>query len=46
MDRANLVYSTNEYTYSFKRDIYNNKIFLKEAAEDQSSSLVEIEFHH
>ena len=46
MDRANLVYRTNKYTYSFKRDIYNNKVFLKEAAEDQSSSLVEIEFHH
>ena len=29
-----------------KETFIKNKIFLKEAAEDQSSSLVEIEFHH
>ena len=44
VDRENLVYRTNECTYSFKnfrtistfgRDIYNGKITLKEADEDQ-----------
>ena len=48
VDRKNLYYRTNEYTYSFRiinafgRDIYNGKITLKEADEDQSSLLVEI----
>ena len=51
VDRKNLVYGTNEYIYSFKifwrintfgRDIYNGKITLKEADEDQSNLLVEI----
>ena len=51
VDRENLVYRTNEYTYSFKnfrsintfgRDIYNGKITLKETDEDQSNLLVEI----
>ena len=49
--RENLVYITNEYTYSFEnfrkistfgRDIYNGKITLKEANKDQSDLLVEI----
>ena len=49
--RENLVYITNEYTYSFKnfwkisifgRDIYNREITLKEANKDQSDLLVEI----
>ena len=51
VDRKNFVYGTNEYTYSFRifwrintfcRDIYNGKITLKEADEDQSNLLVEI----
>ena len=51
VDRENLVYRTNEYTYSFKnfwtintfgRNIYNGRFTLKEADEDQSSLLVEI----
>ena len=51
VDRENLVYRKNEFTYSFKnfqtistfgRDIYNGKITFKEADEDQSSWLVEI----
>ena len=50
VNREKLVYRTNEYTYSFKnsrtinafaRDIYNGKITLKEADEDQTSLLVE-----
>ena len=49
VDRENLYYRTNEYTYNFRnfrtintfgRDIYNGKITLKEADEDQSSLLV------
>ena len=49
--REKLVYRTNEYTYSFKNfrtistivgEIYNGKITLKEADEDQSNLLVEI----
>ena len=49
--RENLVYITNEHTYSFEnfrkistfgRDIYNGKITLKEANKDQSDLLVEI----
>ena len=51
VDRGNLVHSTNKCTYNFKifhtintfgREIYNGKITLKEADEDQSSLLVEI----
>ena len=51
IDRENLVYRTNEYTYSFQnfrtintfgRDVYNGKLTLKEADEDQSNLLVEI----
>ena len=51
VDRKNFVYGTNEYTYSYRifwrintfcRDIYNGKITLKEADEDQSNLLVEI----
>ena len=51
LDIENLVYRINEYTHSFKnlrtvnnfgRDIYNGKITLKEADEDQSSFWVEI----
>ena len=51
VDREILVYRTNEYTYDFRnfltintfgREIYNGKITLKEADEDQSSVLVEI----
>ena len=47
----NLVYRTNEYTYSFKNfrtittfdsDIFNGNITLKEADEDQASLLVEV----
>ena len=50
-DRDKLVYRTNESTYSFKyfriintfgRDIFNGRITLKEANEDQSSLLVQI----
>ena len=49
-NRENLVYRTNEYTLSFKnfqsistfgRDIYNDKITLKEANENQHSLLAE-----
>ena len=49
--RENLVYRANLHTYSIKiyrtintssRHIYNDKIRLKEADEDQSSLLVEI----
>ena len=51
VDREKLVYRASEYTYSFQnfqtirtfgRDIYNGDITLKEADEDQSSSLNEI----
>ena len=51
MDRENLVYRTNEYTYSlrnfrtmniFGTNIYNVKITLREADEDKTSLLVEI----
>ena len=51
VDREDLVYRRNEYTYSFKnfrtintlsREIYNGTITLKEADKDQSSLLVEI----
>ena len=51
VDRENLVCRTNEYIYSFKnfrainsfdRDIYKDKITLKEADEDQSNLLFEI----
>ena len=51
MKKRNLVYRANLHTYSFKiyqtinassRQIYNDKIRLKEADEDQSSLLVEI----
>ena len=51
VDKEDLAYRTNEYTYSFKnvrtinnfgRDIYNGKINLKETKEDQSNLLVEI----
>ena len=51
VDKENLVYRTNEYTYSFKhfrtinnfgRDIYNGKTTLKESDEDQSCLLVQI----
>ena len=51
VERENLVYRTNEYTFSFKnfptkntfgRDIYNSKITLKEADENQSNLLAEI----
>ena len=50
VERKNLVYRTNEYTYSltnfrttntFVRYIYNGTIILKEADEDQSSLLFE-----
>ena len=53
VDRENLVYRTDEYTYSVKTyrtrntfgwDIYNGKITLKETDEDQASLLVEIFF--
>ena len=51
VDRAKLVYRTNEYTYSFKNfltintfggETYNGKLSLKKADENQSSLLVEI----
>ena len=51
VDREKLAYKASEYTYifenfqtirTFERDIYNNEIILKEAGEDQTSSLVEI----
>ena len=51
VDREKFVYRTNEYTYTFKnfltihtfgREIYNGKITLKQADEDQGSLLVEI----
>ena len=50
VDRENLVYRTNEYTFSFKnfrtintfgRDICNGIVTLKEANKDQSDLLVE-----
>ena len=50
-DRANLVYSTNDYTYSFGnyqtinafgRDIYDAAITLKEADKNQSNLLAKI----
>ena len=51
VDREKLIYKTKEYTYSFKnfrtiktfgRDIYDGKIILKEADEDQADLLSEI----
>ena len=51
-DRENLVYRTNESAYGFKnlhtintfgRDIYNGKVGLKEADEDQSNLLDRIQ---
>ena len=51
VDRENLIYRGSEYTYRFKnfqtiktfgRDIYNGKITLKEADENQANLLVEI----
>ena len=51
VDREKLVYRASEYTYSFKnfrtirtfsRDIYEGKITLEEANEDQSNLLNEI----
>ena len=51
VDRENLYYKTNEYTYNFQnfrtintfaRDIYNGTITLKEADNDQRDLLVEI----
>ena len=51
VDRERLVYKASEYTYSFKnfrtirtfgRDIYEGKITLKEADEDQSNLLNDI----
>ena len=48
VNRKNLLYRASEYTYSFQtikafgRDIYNDKITLKEADNDQSNLLVEI----
>ena len=51
VDTEKLLYRKNEYTYSFKnvrkintfgRELYNGKITLKEADENQSSLLVEI----
>ena len=49
VDRENLVYRTNKYTYDFKNvrkintfGIDNGKITLKEADKDQNSLLVEI----
>ena len=50
VDRKNLVYRTNEWTYNFKnfrtintfgRDISNGTITLKEADKDQSDLLIE-----
>ena len=49
VDREKLIYRAGKYTYSFKnfqaikifgRDIYNGKITLKEADEDQTNLLV------
>ena len=49
--RKNLIYRTNEYTYSFKnfrtintfgRDIYNGTFTLEDTDKDQSDLLVEI----
>ena len=51
VERANLVYKTNDYTYIFKSfrtintfssDIYNGKTTFKESNEYQSNLLVEI----
>ena len=51
VDRENLVYETNEYTYSFKNfqtiktfgtDIYEGKITTEEANEYQTDLLAEI----
>ena len=51
VDRENFIYKASEYTYSFKnfqtiktfgRDIYNGKITLKKADNDQANLLVEI----
>ena len=51
VDREKLIYKASEYTYSFQnfqtiktfgRDIYNDKITLKEADKDQTNLLVEI----
>ena len=51
VDRENLYYQTNKYTYNFQnfqiistfgRDIYNGTIIKKEADEDQSDLLVEM----
>ena len=51
IDRENLVYKTNEYTYSFNnfraintfgRDIYNGTITLKKPDKDQNTLLVKI----
>ena len=49
VDRENLYYRTNEYTYTFQnfrtistfgRDIFNGTITLKEANNDQSNLLI------
>ena len=48
VNRENLVYETNNYTFSFKairfsaKNIFTGKITLIEADKDQSSSLMEI----
>ena len=51
VDRENLYYKTNEYTYDFQNlrrintlatDIYNGTLTLKEADNDQSDLLIEI----
>ena len=51
VDREKLIFRASEYTYNFQnfqtiktsgRDIYNGKITLKKADEDQASLLVEI----
>ena len=51
VDRENLIYKTNKYTYSFKyfitistfgRDIYNCKFTLKKSDENQGRLLVKI----
>ena len=51
VDRENVINRASKYTYSFQnfraiktfgRDIYSDKITLKEADEDQASLLVEI----